>query len=222
MTAVQAWLRKLYIETALLFDTQCPFKSQAVFYKGLINQTDVEALTTIGDSTSRESKKVRDIEQQVQDINSPLTSAMAHLLVNLYVQFCRYRTKKLRKTMTSASAFTSITQFYCGLNLSSEDVERLKRIQDDLRDVDKKVIEEAEHIPKKEEWERKRHEEAKAKRAELKAKCLARDREAIIGLFHYTEKELMEAADPLAYVRDNLPAKRRRIELETGIDFQNI
>jgi hypothetical protein len=225
MTTVQAWLMKLYIETVLLFDKECPFKSAAIFYKGLINQSDVEGLTLDGD-TSRESVKVRRIELNVQDINSPLTSVMAHHLVALYVQFCRSRLKKSRKTITGPSAFTSIKQFYYGLDLDSMDVERLERIASGLTDVEEKIVEEAQHFPKTQERERKAHEETMASRAELKAKCLARDRQTILRIIGWLmperEKLFLEADDPLVYLRDHLPGKGRTVELKTGIDLNCI
>ena len=225
MTTVQAWLMKLYIETVLLFDTQSPFKSAAIFYKGLTNQSDVDGLTLDGD-TSRESVKVRRIELNVQDINSPLTSVMAHQLVHLYVQFCRSRLKKSRKTTTRPSAFTSIKQFYRGLDLGLSDIERLESIASNLVDEEKKIVEEAQRFPKRQESERKDHEKAMARRADLKAKCLARDPQTIRGfigcLMPETEKLFLEADDPLVYLRDHLPFFGQMVEKETGIDLNCI
>jgi|LauGreDrversion4_2_1035121.scaffolds.fasta_scaffold635118_1 hypothetical protein len=224
-TTVQAWLMKLYIETVLLFDTQSPFKSAAIFYKGITNQSDVEGLTLDGDM-SRESVKVRRIESSVQDIKSPLTTAIAHQLVHLYVQFCRSRLKKSRKTTTIPSAFTSIKQFYRGLDLDLSDIERLESIASGLIDEEKKIVEEAQRFPKRQEWERKDHEERMARRAELKAKCIARDRRTIqrlIGCLSLeTEKLFLMADDPLVYIRDHLPFKGRMLEKETGIDLNCI
>lgn len=202
---------KLYIETVLLFDSQSPFKSAAIFYKGLPNQSDVEGLTLESD-TSRESVKVRRIELNVQDINSPLSIVMAHQLVNLYVTFCRSRLKKSQKSITSPSAFTSIKQFYCGLNLDLSDIEQLEKIR--LTDGEKKIVEEAQLSPKRQE------------RAERQAKCLVRDRKAILeiigGLCPEHEKLFLVADDCLVYIRDHLPYKGRILEMKTGIDLNCI
>ena len=152
MTSVQISLMTVYVETILMLNQESPFRSAEMFYHGLVNQSDVTALADIvGDIPERKLRKVAAIEANVHDINSPLSPELCTHLVDLYKRYC-YNRKSSK--FNSASPFTSIKQFYSGLGLSVDDMNRIERGRDRLDTRDLQTITQVQMMANKTESER--------------------------------------------------------------------
>ena len=168
MTSVQISLMTVYVETILMLNQESPFRSAEMFYHGLVNQSDVTALADIvGDIPERKLRKVAAIEANVHDINSPLSLELCAHLVDVYKRYCYKRKSskfnreegKLisivrRNCFNSASPFTSIKQFYSGLGLSVDDMNRIERGRDRLDTRDLQTITQVQMMANKTESER--------------------------------------------------------------------
>jgi hypothetical protein len=153
MTSVQCSLKTVYVETTLMLRQDSPFRSSAMFYHGLANQSDVKALDEIvGDIPERKLRAVAAIEANVHDINSPLSLELCAHLVDVYKRYCYNR--KSRKC-NSASPFQSIKQFFSGLvGVSVDDMNRIERGRDRLDKSDLQTITQVQMMANKTESER--------------------------------------------------------------------
>ena len=135
-----------------MLNQESPFRSAAMFYHGLVNQSDVIALADIdGDIPERKLLKVAAIEGNVHDIISPISVDECTQLVDVYKRYC-YKRKSSK--CNSASPFTSIKQFYSGLGLSVDDMNRIERGRDRLDKSDLQTITQVQMMANKTESER--------------------------------------------------------------------
>lgn len=152
MTSVQVWLLTVYMQTTLFFGNESPFRSPAMFYHGLANQSDVEAVANIvGYFPEAKLRKVATIEANVKPMISPISVDECRHLVDLYKRYCN---KRNSSKCNSASPFKSISQFYSGLGLSVDDINRIERGRSQLNMRDLRTIDQVQMMARIAEGER--------------------------------------------------------------------
>ena len=152
MTSLQYSLKTVYVETILMLKQDSPFKSVSMFYYGLVNQSDVTALADIDlDIPEAKLRKVATIEANVKPMISPISVDECRHLVDLYKRYCN---KRNSSKCNSASPFKSISQFYSGLGLSVDDINRIERGMRQLNMRDLRTIDQVQMMARLAEGER--------------------------------------------------------------------